>query len=247
MQFKRTLEIKAGHKRRVIDVTDILYIKASVNDCYIHVTSGSVYKTRSTLEAMEAQVGEYFLKVHRTYLVCIMAIHALEDTLTLINGEELNYATRRKKEILAQLQEKQKKLIEGFAMPNTPKTPEEYHAFYRSFDQMPFAFTDIEMVFDEEKRAVDWIFRYGNPELARLEKLPLDRLIGNSFGSLFSNMDSKWLRSYERAVLYGEKLELIDYSPEIDTNLKVTCFPTFPGHCGCILFNISEIEFVRSR
>lgn len=71
-----------------------------MNDCYIHVTSGSVYKTRSTLEAMEAQVGEYFLKVHRTYLVCIMAIHALEDTLTLINGEELNYATRRKKKSL---------------------------------------------------------------------------------------------------------------------------------------------------
>ena len=45
-----------------INDTDILYIKASVNDCYIHVTSGSVYKTRSTLEAMEAQVGEYFLR-----------------------------------------------------------------------------------------------------------------------------------------------------------------------------------------
>jgi len=44
----------------VIDVADILYIRASVNDCYIHVTSGNVYKTRSTLEAMEAQVGEYF-------------------------------------------------------------------------------------------------------------------------------------------------------------------------------------------
>lgn len=84
MQFKKTLEIKADHKLMVIDVADILYIKASVNDCYIHMTSGSVYKTRSTLESMEAQVGEYFLKVHRTYLVCIMAIHALEDTLTLI-------------------------------------------------------------------------------------------------------------------------------------------------------------------
>ncbi len=129
MQFKKTLEIKADHKLMVINVADILYIKASVNDCYIHVASGSVYKTRSTLEAMEAQVGEYFLKVHRTYLVCIMAIHALEDALTLINGEKLNYATRRKKEILARLREKQKKLIEGFAMPNTSKTPEEYHAF----------------------------------------------------------------------------------------------------------------------
>ncbi len=214
MQFKRTLEIKADHKLMVINVADILYIKASVNDCYIHVTSGSVYKTRSTLEAMEAQVGEYFLKVHRTYLVCIMAIHALEDTLTLINGEELNYATRRKKEILAQLQEKQKKLIEGFAMPNTPKTPEEYHAFYRSFDQMPFAFTDIEMVFNEDGHAVDWIFRYGNEKLAEVEHVPLTGLIGNIFGSIFSNMDDKWLCTYERATLYGEQLEIMAYSPE---------------------------------
>ena len=47
MQFKKTLEIKANHKQVVINVADILYIKASVNDCYIHVTSGSVYKTRS--------------------------------------------------------------------------------------------------------------------------------------------------------------------------------------------------------
>lgn len=31
MQFKKTLEIKANHKQVVIDVADILYIKASVN------------------------------------------------------------------------------------------------------------------------------------------------------------------------------------------------------------------------
>lgn len=63
MQFKKTLEIKANHKHMIINVADILYIKASVNDCYIHVTSGSVYKTRSTLEAMEAQVGEILSEI----------------------------------------------------------------------------------------------------------------------------------------------------------------------------------------
>ena len=220
MQFNKTLEIKANRKQVVINVADILYIKASVNDCYIHVTSGSVYKTRSTLEAMEAQVGEYFLKVHRTYLVCIMAIHALEDTLTLINGEELNYATRRRKEILAQLQEKQKKLIEGFA------------------------FADIEMIFNEDRHAVDWIFRYGNEKLAEVELVPLTGLIGNTFGSIFSNMDDKWLCTYERATLYGERLEIMAYSPEIDTELKIICFPTFSGHCGCMLFSLDEIHCV---
>lgn len=44
----------------------------------------------------------------------------------------------------------------------------------------------------------------------------------------------------------GEALEFTDYSPEIDTYLKVICFPTFPGHCGCILFDIHEIEYIKS-
>ena len=78
--------------------------------------------------------------------------------------------------------------------------------------------------------------------LARLEKKPLKKLIGKSFGSVFSNMDSKWLRSYEQAALYGKTLEIVSYSPEIDTNLKIICYPTFKGHCGCILFNLDAAD-----
>ena len=71
-------------------------------------------------------------------------------------------------------------------------------------------------------------------------KTPASREAYNSY------MDVKWLNGYERATLYGETLELTDYSPEIDTYLKVICFPTFPGHCGCILFDIHEIEYIKS-
>ena len=38
----------------------------------------------------------------------------------------------------------------------------------------------------------------------------------------------------------------MDYSPEIDTYLKVICFPTFKGHCGCILFDISNIKYIEN-
>ena len=58
-------------------------------------------------------------------------------------------------------------------------------------------------------------------------------------------MNTKWLRLYERVTLYGETLEVMDYSPEIDACLKVICFPTFKGHCGCILFDLSEIEYAK--
>ena len=77
-----------------------------------------------------------------------------------------------------------------------------------------------------------------------MEKLPLEQLIDHSFGNIFPNMDTKRLRVYERTALYGETLEIVDYSPEIDTNLKIICFPTFPGHCGCMLFRLSAIQSV---
>ena len=67
-----------------------------------------------------------------------------------------------------------------------------YHEYYKCFDLMSIAFADIEMIFDEERQAIDRIFRYGNEALARLEEVPLDKMIG----SIFPNMDSKWLRSY---------------------------------------------------
>ena len=100
------------------------------------------------------------------------------------------------------------------------------------------------MVFNEERAAVDWIFRYGNEALAEIEKTPLQQLITHSFGSIFPNMDAKWLRVYERTALFGETLEIVYYSPEIDTKLKIISFPTFKGHCGCMLFKQTDIQTV---
>lgn len=247
MEKSKFITIFSGKKEVVLDVNSILYVQMSRNIAKIHVFGGTVYETRMTLCELAEQLGDGFISTHRSYLVSAMAIHNVGEKIELINGESLDYVVRKKKEILEQLYTKQKTLINSFHESGTPETAEEYHAYYRSFHSMPFAFTDIEMVFNEENHAVDWIFRYGNPALAELEMLPLEKMIGSSFGSLFSNMDSKWLRSYERATLFCEKLEIIDYSPEIDTYLDVICFPTFKGHCGCILFDVSDVKFAEQN
>lgn len=83
-----------------------------------------------------------------------------------------------------------------------PHTPEEYHARYASCDEMPFAFADMEIVFDKERSSIDGLIRYGNKALASLEKTPLEKLVGNRFG----NMDPKLIKCCERAALYGERL-----------------------------------------
>lgn len=245
MESKHLTIISKG-KKIILNTSTILYVLMAGKTAEIHVSGGRVYETRMTLAELEDLLDEGYLKIHRGCIVSVMAIHDITDRINLINGESLSYTVRKKKQIMEQFLSQQKSIIHQFNDSDTPVTTEEYRKHYSGFDNMPFAFTDIEMVFNEEKRATDWIFRYANQALAKLEKQPLEKLLGSSFGSIFSNMDEKWLRAYERAALYQEVLEIIDYSPEIDTTLKIICFPTFQGHCGCILFDISEITLVQN-
>ena len=238
------INITSDRKNVTLDSDMILYIIMNGKIAEIHIVGGKVYQTRIALKNLEGLLKEDFVKVHRGCIVSVKAIHEVTDMVNLSNGEELPYTVRKKKQIVTEIQEKQKKMINALGKEGIPSTEEEYCRHYSSFEYLPIAFTDIEIVFNEERHAVDWIFRYANQELARLEKLPLDQLLGKSFGSLFANMDPKWLRSYERSALYGEVLELMDYSPEVDRNLKVICFPTFKGHCGCILFDLDTIKAV---
>ena len=246
MKESKYLSVISEGKKIALNRDTVLYVLMVGRNAEIHLADKSVYETRTSLSEIERGLGEAFLEIHRGCVVATRAIHGITDKVYLSNGEALIYTIRKKKQLIALLEEKQRALIQKFQQEDTPSTTEEYRSHYSSFEQIPFAFTDIEMIFDEEQHAVDWVFRYGNPALASLEKMPLERLLNHSFGELFSNMDSKWLRAYERATLYGETIEIIDYSPEIDTYLKVICFPTFPGHCGCILFDISKIKFTRN-
>lgn len=213
----------------------------------VHMLDGNVYLCKDRLNMIEQQIGDGFIRLSRQCIVSVKAIHSISDYVYLNNGEKLAYSPRKKKGIVALLHENQKKLLDKILSESKPMTMEEYQEYYKGFDFLPVAFTDIEMVFDENANAVDWVFCYGNEALAKLEKTPLHEMIGKSFGALFANMDSKWLKSYEQATLYGKTLDILDYSPEIDTYLHVTCFPTFPGHCGCILRDINEMEFAKGE
>lgn len=246
MQESRIITVIVNRLEVEIKVNTILYVLMRRKYADIHVSGGRIYETRTTFAELEREFDERFIKVRRGCIVSAMAIHDVTDRINLSNGESLEYTVRKKMAVINELCTVQKNIISSFSEEGVPITEEEYRRHYSGFDNMPFAFTDIEMVFNEESRAVDWIFRYGNEALAKLERLPMERLVGSTFGSLFANMDSKWLRSYERAALYGETLEIIDYSPEIDTCLKVICFPTFEEHCGCILFDINGIKFARN-
>ena len=228
-----------------IEIKSILYILMKRKISEIHILGGKIIESRVTFSDLISMLDEDMIIVCRGCAVSALAIHKISKKIELCNGEELDYTIRKKKQLIHELQNKKQRILNSLFKDSRDLPNEEYHNYYSSFDKMPFAFADIELVFNEEKKAIDWIFRYGNKALSKIERTPLDVLIGNSFSNVFPNMDSKWLLCYERVVLYGETLELMDYSPEIDTYLKIICFPTFKGHCGCILFDLQDIRLTQ--
>lgn len=228
-----------------VNIRTILYIKMNNGISYVHLISGKVLPTRTNILEFEQMLDKNFIKIRRGTLVSVYAVHSITDKVNLINGETLEYADRVLKKFTQHYWSRQREIIEGFAEQCSLHTIEEYAEYYRSFDDMPFAFADIEMIFDENNHAADWVFRYGNEALAKLEGVPLEKLVWNTFGTIFSNMDQKWLRTYERVVLFEETLNIVDFSPEINADLNVICFPTFKGHCGCILLDVAKLKFFR--
>lgn len=245
MQHARSITFFSEMREVSINIRTILYIKVDNGISYVHLISGKVLPTRTTIAEFEEMLDENFIKIRRGSLVSVYAIHSITDTVNLINGESLKYADRALPDNMAKYWACQRRIIDGFTAQDTLHTLEEYAEHYRSFDGMPFAFADIEMIFDDSNHAVDWVFRYGNAALAELEGVPLEQLVGNTFGTIFPAMDQKWLRTYERAVLFEEMLNIVDHSPEIGADLSITCFPTFKGHCGCILLDVAKLKFFR--
>lgn len=247
MPEPKLITITVNYRRVTLDTRMVQYVFVDHNIAEFHLSTGVRYRTRLPIKTLEPMLGDEFVRTHRNYLVAVRAIHEISDRVYLNNGESFVFAQRRKKELTDELRQRRQRLLERLSAMSGTHTESEYHARFQSFDDLPIAFCDIEMVLDKEQNAVDWIFRYGNEALAKLEKTTLNDLIGRSFSSVFPNMDEKWLKSYERAALYGQTLEIIDHSPEIDTDLDIICFPTIKGHCGCILLNVDEMLYADNQ
>ena len=115
MQEAVYITIISNGAKLVQNVNTILYVLMKKNYAEIHTFSGKCYKTRATLNELEKDLGDTFLKVSRSCLVSVMAIHDITKVIELANGESLPYPVRNKSDVVAQLQAKQKQIIRRFS------------------------------------------------------------------------------------------------------------------------------------
>lgn len=83
----------------------------------------------------------------------------------------------------------------------------DLNAIRSVYDNAPYAFCVIRIVQDEKSIPYDFVFEYANASLADMEGFSETNLIGNSFNSLFKNVDNKWIK-YMRILHLLERVRL---------------------------------------
>ena len=95
--------IKSDGKLVRLNNEDILYIE-SMGDYVKFVTHDKKYITHNTIKALEERVNkEYFMKVHRSYIINITKIDDIRENDLFIRGTEIPVSKAHKAEVLKRL------------------------------------------------------------------------------------------------------------------------------------------------
>jgi signal transduction histidine kinase/ActR/RegA family two-component response regulator len=94
---------------------------------------------------------------------------------------------------------------------------------------------------DKEGQPVDCTYIHANEELARLDKKPLDQLIGHTFFEVFPDGEHKWLQFFYEAAYEGKSVAVDKISEELGLYLHLEAYPVGRvGYCSCIVCDIKE-------
>lgn len=208
MSKEKYLEFLSNRKEYVLSIDSIAYVLANSNKTKIITHAGDVYETRRTLHEIEALLGDGFIKVRRNCSVALTAIASVTDHIHLKNGETLKYTTRQKVRILEELR----------AKLEAPELPEqaELKKHYAVFDHMPLAFADIEVLKKPNVKETHFAFCYKNQKYDEVDE---------------RCTYSEWVKACEEVASGVREQALV----ELESHRKALLFPTFKGHCGCVL------------
>lgn len=108
------------------------------------------------------------------------------------------------------------------------------------FDHCPLGFCIIEIVFNEHGTGVDFLFRYCNKMMEKIENLTIEQMVDHSFFDLFPNDGLKWVASYADVAINGVQKVIHEYSPKLSKYLSVYCFQIKERFCGCIVLDSAQ-------
>ncbi len=113
----------------------------------------------------------------------------------------------------------------------------------------PFGYAHHQLVFDDQKKAIDFVFRDVNPFFERMTGLNRESILGKRVTEIIPEIKSSdfdWIALYGAVSQTGKKKEFAHYLGCMRRWFKITAFSSEQGYCTAIFQDItSEIESLK--
>lgn len=98
--------VKTDHRYERINFQDILYIEGMENYVSIHTSKGRII-TMMTMKSVEETLTDAdFIRIHKTYIVAIDKIEAIDGNQVVMAGKKIPISRQRKNEVLTKILKK---------------------------------------------------------------------------------------------------------------------------------------------
>lgn len=95
--------VRSDRKNRKVLLNKIRYIESMSDYIRIYLYEGEIIHTRETISAMEQQLGNSFLRIHRSFLVSKDAISAFNREVVTVKDQELPISRTYRKKVIEAL------------------------------------------------------------------------------------------------------------------------------------------------
>lgn len=214
--------------KKKYEISDVMYITRQDRKSIVHLANGETVQTFNPIKKLIAEFPEEAFEVINKGIVVFKKYVSSVDGNIYLMSDGVSFTGRVREN------KKQKENIEKYI---SNKISDEWNQ-YSILDKMPIPFCIIELVFDENGHGMDFIFRYCNKEMEELAGRTIDEMIDKSFYEVFTNGDKKWLVIYADVAINGTTKVIEEFSPEIDSKLRIYCYQPKQNFCACALIKI---------
>ena len=119
---------------------------------------------------------------------------------------------------------------------NLSESEKQYEELFNSMIEM---FQVIELVYDEEGNAIDYIYRQVNRAFEELVNKKKDELIGKRAKEIFDVVEDHWIKTYERVDKTGKAENFDNYGAELDKYYQIYAWKVDKGQVAIVFTDIT--------
>lgn len=219
--------------KKNIPFQDIIYFVRKNHKTELHLTNGNTIITYLPIKVLLSVIPEgIFLSINKGIVVGKAHItHILNNVYTMVDGASFVGRVRTPGRHLLNKYE----LMSNPELSKASKIKADKSHLAGQFnilEDLPLPFTVVELVFDQEGRGMDFIFRYCNKEMLSMFGLTEDGIINRSLYEVFKYADKKWMVTYADVAMNGTSRIFTTFSYILQTNISVYCYQPAPNFCA---------------